>query len=351
MVFSHYLFPAIFSFVFTVALILIALKVFPKLGLVDRPKKYGLTRKAIPYYGGLVLYVTFLVSTLLFLSLTPQVIGLLIGVTMMMLVSFFDDLLDLSPWVRLCVQILAAVVIVISGIGVYSITNPFGGVIPLDTVNLILPFGGEFVVIPLFSALFTIVWVVVITNTMNFLDGLNGLPSGVTTIAAFTLFLLSVRPDFHSVDQGAFAVLAIIIAAMCFAFWIFDFYPAKILMGDTGSMMLGFILAVMAIFAGGKIATAFLVFGFPLLDMVWVMVRRIFFEKRSPMIGDKKHFHHRLLDIGLSDRRALLLIYFICSVFGFLAVNLGSRSKLFAIIAMAVLMAVLGFVVVKRSRV
>ncbi len=347
---TPYLYPAIVSFSTTVIFTLIALKVFPKLGLIDRPKKYGLKRNPIPYYGGIVIYAAFLISILAFLPLSTATIGLLIGSSLIAIISFLDDLYDLSPWLRLGVQFLSATIIVLAGIGISSITNPLGAPLILDGFVFPIDFGFYQTEIALLSAGFTIVWILAITNTMNFLDGLNGLPSGVTAIAAFTLFLLSVRPDIHHIDQSTFATLSIIVAMVCLGFWIFDFYPAKILMGDTGSMFLGFVLAVLAIFSGGKIATAFLVLGLPLLDMVWVIIRRTVFEKRSPMIGDLKHFHHRLLDIGLSDRKALFLIYSVCAIFGFLAVFLESKSKLFAIISLGILMIILGTVVVKKSR-
>ncbi len=345
----NYIFPGVFAFMVTVVLAIGALRFFPKWGLMDRPHKYGLKRAPIPYYGGLVVVLSFLISVGVFLPMSREVIGLIVGAVLIAGVSFWDDLKDVSPWIRLAVQFLAALVIVFSGIGIYSITNPLGGVISLDVYDLVLPVGGEVMVIPLLSAVFTVIWVMTITNTMNFLDGLNGLPSGVSAIAAFTLFLLSVRPGIHAIDQGVFATLSIIVAMIAFGFWFFDFYPAKILMGDTVIMFLGCVVAVLAIFSGGKVATAFLVLGIPLLDMVWVILRRVFWEKRSPMQGDLKHFHHRLLGVGMSDRQALGLIYLVSALFGGMAVFLESKSKLFALVALTVLMMILGFAVVRKG--
>jgi UDP-GlcNAc:undecaprenyl-phosphate GlcNAc-1-phosphate transferase len=120
-------------------------------------------------------------------------------------------------------------------------------------------------------------------------------------------------------------------------------------MGDTGSMFLGFILATLAIFSGGKIATAFLVMGFPILDAGWVILRRIV-QGKSPMKGDLKHLHHRLLEIGMSDRKALLLIYTVCAGFGGIAVFLEGKNKIYAIMAMLVLMLILGSFAVYLAR-
>jgi UDP-GlcNAc:undecaprenyl-phosphate GlcNAc-1-phosphate transferase len=319
---------------------------FPKIGLMDRPLKYGLKRKPIPYYGGLIIFFCFVVSTLIFVKIDIHLIGLLVGAVLITGISFLDDLKGLSPWLRLFVQILAAVVLVFSGIGIHSISNPFGAAFSLDSLQLNLSID-QLYQIAVLSALFTIIWVVAIVNTMNWLDGLNGLTSGITVIAALTLFMLSTRPGIHYdiSSQVPVAMMSIILFAVALAFWLFDFYPAKILMGDTGSMFLGFLLAALAIFSGGKVATAFLVLGFPILDALWVISRRIISGK-SPMKGDMRHLHHRLLEIGMSEPKALLLIYALCGVFGGIAVFLEGIQKVFAIATMLVLMLILGIIAV-----
>lgn len=336
--------PAVFSFVLTLILVLLALKFFPKWGLLDRPKKYGLKRKPIPYYGGLIFIIVFVVSTLIFVQIDARVFGVLLGGLMIGAVSFLDDLKGLNPWVRLAVQFLGALTVVISGIGIASISNPLGDPIILDQFKLNIPFGDTVFTITLLADLFTIFWIVLIVNTMNFLDGLNGLVSGVSFIAVATLFVLSIG-EHNVVDQSTIATLAIIVATMTFVFWIFDFHPAKILMGDTGSMFLGFLIAVFAIFAGGKIATAFLVLGFPILDAFWVITRRIV-QGRSPMQGDLKHLHHRLLEVGLTEKKALILIYILCAFFGGSAIFLGTTQKLYLIIVMGLIMVIMASIIV-----
>jgi len=340
----EFIIPALFSFVSTILLVLVALKFFPKFGLMDRPQKYGLKRKPIPYYGGLVIVAVFTLATIIFVPLDIHVIGLLTGALMMATVSFLDDLFDVNPWIRLFVQFLAAVTIVISGIGISSISNPLGGDIILDQINFGFPLGDTMVQITLLADLFTIIWIVLIINTMNFLDGLNGLVSGVAFIASITFFILSVG-EYNLIDQTSMATLAIILASSALAFWLFDFHPAKILMGDTGSMFIGFLIAVFAIYSGGKVATAFLVLGFPILDAFWVITRRIV-QGKSPMKGDLKHLHHRLLEVGLTERKALLLIYALCAFFGGSAVFLGTTQKLFLMIAMGILMLIMATIIV-----
>lgn len=341
---SDYVLPGLFSFVLALALILLAVKLFPKWGLLDRPKKYGLKRKPIPYYGGIILVLVFVVSGLLFTEIDSNVLGVIIGALMIAGVSFLDDLKDVNPWIRLFVQFLAALTIVVSGIGIESISIPFGGVIELDQYNLEVPIGENLLTFIIFADIFTILWIILIVNTMNFLDGLNGLVSGVGLIASITIFILSIG-DHNIIDQTTVATLAIILAFACFAFWIFDFHPARILMGDTGSMFIGFLLAVFAIFSGGKIATAFLVLGFPILDAFWVIMRRVM-QGKSPMQGDLKHLHHRLIEVGLTERKALILIYILCTFFGISAIFLGTTQKLYLILAMGLIMVIMAGITV-----
>lgn len=340
----EYLLPASFSFLFTFVLVFGATKFFPKWGMVDRPHKYGLKRNPIPYYGGLTIFAGFLVSVLIFVKMDFAIGMVLSGALLIVAVSFIDDLQGLSPWLRLGVHILAGILLVIGGIGISSVSNPLGAPLVLDVWVVSID---DLYQISVMSALFTIIWVVAIINTMNFLDGLNGLPSGVTVIAALTLFLLSIRPGIHfdASSQIPVAMMSIILVGATFAFWIFDFYPAKILMGDTGSMFLGYMLAVLAIFSGGKVATAFLVMGFPILDAGWVIARRVL-SGTSPMKGDLKHLHHRLLETGLTERKALLLIYSSCAVFGGIAVLLEGIAKLYAVIALLLLMFIVGSIAV-----
>lgn len=332
--------PAIFSFTLAVVLIVVALKLFPKLKLMDRPHKYGLDRAPIPYYGGLTIYFAFLISLFVFVPLEKHVIGLLIGSSMIMVLGFFDDLFSLSPWFRLGVQFLAAMVLVIFGIGILSIKLPFIGAINFDQILL----GGVY----LGSALFTVLWVMTILNTMNFVDGVSGLVSGVTFVAGLTIFLLSVHPSLHENPQAQLpvALIALIISMVSLAFLLFDFPAAKILMGDTGSTFLGFMLASLAIFSGGKVATAFLVLGIPILDMIWVILRRTMSGKKFWQ-GDLMHLHHRLLNLGFSRKKVVLIYLFVTALFGFSAVALVStQQKFFMIIALGVLMLLLAVALV-----
>lgn len=328
MFFDNYLLIGLASFVLTVLLLLLALKLFPKFGLMDRPHKYGLKRNPIPYYGGLVIFVAFIICVFGFVPLSKDLFGVLFAGALLVLVSFLDDKYGLSPFLRLGVQILVGVIVVFSGVGIHSISNPLGTAFSLDALVWNFSAGDYVFTISVWSALFTVFWIVLLVNSMNFLDGLNGLSSGVACVASLFLFLLSIRSGFHHVDQTVFSMLAIILFGITLSFVFFDFYPAKILMGDTGSTFLGFMLGVLAIFAGGKVATVFLLMGVPILDAFWVVLRRLK-NKKMPWRGDLLHLHHRLKDTGLSERQAVLLVYFLTFAFGMMALVSGTWQKLF----------------------
>ena len=326
---------ALVSFLIALAFILLGLKFFPKLKLMDRPLKYGLKRDPIPYYGGTLIYLAFVVCCFIFLKFSVELLGLMLAATIIVVTGFLDDYFSLPPVIRLIVQALCAFLLVFFGVKVLSITSPFGGVLDLSFLKA---YG-----VPIFSVIFSIIWVVLITNTMNFLDGVGGLTSGVSFIAYLTIFFLSIRPGIHEnlASQETVATIALIIAFVSLAFTVFDFPPAKILMGDTGSTFLGFMLAALSMYSGGKIATAFLVLGVPILDAGWVILRRIS-EGKKPWKGDLKHLHHRLLNFGFKDHTVLLIIYSLSVVFGILAViSSTARQKFSIIIGLLVLMLVL----------
>lgn len=329
-----FLFPALFAFFLSLALTFAAVKFFPKIGLLDRPHLYGHKRAPIPYYGGTVLYLAFVISVIIFVPLSPPLLALGIAATMISLLGFLDDLFKLSPFLRIFVQFLAASVLVWGGVGILSINLPFIGVLEFAAWM---------------SALFTILWVMTILNTMNFVDGVSGLNSGVTFIAAMTLFFLSINPTLHEdpASQIGVAMISLILAMVSLAFFFFDF-PKKILMGDSGSTFLGFVLATLAIFSGGKVATAFLVLGIPILDMVWVVLRRLW-EGKKIWHGDLKHLHHRFLDLGLSERKVVILYLLLTALLGVMAVLLvSSQQKFFMIVALLLFMLLLASALVLR---
>lgn len=184
----HYLITATAALSLSIILILLALKLFPQWGLLDRPKKYGLKRKPIPYPGGILIYFGFVILTLIFFDLDIKLISLMIGSSLLVLVSFIDDRVGLPATFRLFVQLIVAIIMVLGGIGVEAITNPFGGALDLSKKLISFDFLGFEFNIMLFSALLTIFWLMLVVNTMNWLDGIPGLTSGISTIGCLILF-------------------------------------------------------------------------------------------------------------------------------------------------------------------
>lgn len=331
-------FPPLFSFLFTLIGIFAMLKFFPKLKLLDRPHEYGLKRAPIPYSGGIIFFIVFLITTFLFVDITKPIAGVIFAGLLVTFTSFVDDRIRLNPILRLAVQVLAGVIVVLAGVKIQLINNPLGVPIFLDQIQFTLL--GE--KIWLFSGLAIIAWLVLMMNVMNWLDGIPGLASGISTIAQLAIFFLSIQ-QFHIVDQSTVITISSVLAASTLAFLFFDFPKPKILMGDAGSMFLGFMLGVLSILAGGKLATALLIMGFPVLDAFWVILRRIF-RRESPFRGDFSHFHHRLLLVGLSQRGALFFNYILCAIFATIAVALHSTfEKFVAFLAVFAAMMLIGF--------
>ncbi len=316
---------------------------------MDRPERYGHQRKAVPYPGGVAIFLTVIIAILIFLPIDRMVASVLTGASLLALTNFVDDRRGLSPYLRLSIQFIAGVLLVLGGIGITSISNPFGAALVLDGVNLPINIGDFTYTLTLFADLLTVIWIMAMVNAFNWIDGVPGMTSSVSAVAATILLLLSTRPEFHSVDQTLAITLSSIILGASLAFLIFDFPPPRILIGDTGSMLLGFLLAVTAIISGGKIATALLVLGFPILDFFWVIARRIM-KGQSPFKGDLWHFHHRLQKIGLSDRKVVIFFAASAGVFGSLSLVLHTEGKIWALAGVLGLMILLATLTLSRTK-
>jgi UDP-GlcNAc:undecaprenyl-phosphate GlcNAc-1-phosphate transferase len=331
------------AFAVTVALTPLVRRYALAHGIVDRPdggaEAGGAGRKIhrapVPYLGGTAIFAGFLLAVLVLMPLSRQLAALLVGCAILVVVGVIDDMRGLSPWLKLMFQFMAAGVALAGGIGITAITNPFGGVIDLSMGRFAVDLGPvHFHFAPVANAL-SLLWMVGLANTINFLDGLDGLASGVSGIAAVVMFALAVGPHVH---QPAVALLAIILAGAALGFLPYHFQPARIFMGDSGAYFLGLCLAMLAVYSGAKLATAVLVLGVPIIDSLWAVTRRLA-KRTSPFRADKKHFHHLLLDAGMSQRQAVLTVYAAAAIFGVVALMSDSMGKLVALAALAFLMA------------
>jgi UDP-GlcNAc:undecaprenyl-phosphate GlcNAc-1-phosphate transferase len=306
-------------------------------GIIDRPSESRkIHTRPVAYLGGVAIFIGFIVAVMVAMSPSRQLGALLAGCLIMVAIGVVDDIRGLSPWVKLIWQIVAACVALAGGIGITSITNPFGGSIDLGYGRTAFDVAGfSFHITPI-GNLVSLIWMVGLANTVNFLDGLDGLACGVSGIAAFIMFLVSVGPK---VDQPAVALLAIILAGAAFGFLPYNFHPARIFMGDSGAYFLGLALAMLSIYSGAKLATAALVLGFPIVDALWAATRRLA-KRTSPFRADRQHFHHLLLDVGMTQPQAVLTLYAVTLGFGIVALTIGSFAKLVALIVLTFLMAV-----------
>lgn len=328
---SIILLPIILSFTVTVLATPLSLFFIKKFKIIDDPKLHKhpaiIHKKPVPRGGGIPLFIGVLVVGILFLPMTKIVIALFIASFISLAVGILDDKFDLSPYFRFFINILAAVIVVSSGISIPFITNPLGGIFYLNSITL--PFN------VLLSNAVAVVWIVWVMNMLNWSKGVDGQMPGVVAISAFTIGLLSLR--FGLLDSSSIlsAKLSFIISGASLGFLIFNFYPAKIFPG-YGATAIYLLLAAVSILSGAKLATAILVMGVPMIDGIITILRRLASGK-SPFWHDKKHLHHLLLDLGFGQKKIALFYWLISAILGAVSLLLSSKGKLFAIIMVAII--------------
>jgi UDP-GlcNAc:undecaprenyl-phosphate GlcNAc-1-phosphate transferase len=326
------------AFGLTFVLHVLALRFFPRWGFLDFPERYGLQRARLPYPTGILAPVVFLVCLLWREQASVQVLGLACGVVLLATCSFVDDRRRLSPGLRLGVQLSLGVLLFVTGTRLYSLTNPVAGllggaVLPLDTWVFEWP---GVAALPLWSGLFTIGWIGLTTNALNWFDGIPGQTSAVSALGFLTIGLLSLSAR---VNQPEIAVLALVLSAIACACLCFDFPPPRVVTGDSGAMFFGFLLGVLTIYAGGKVATAFLAFGVPLTDALVVGGLRVA-AGRSPFRGSAagEHLHHLLLAHGWTPRQIVIGTTLLGVAFGGTALFLSTVEKFLAALGLLVVL-------------
>lgn len=334
--------PALVSVAVVLALTPIVAVVARRFGIVDTPGGRRVHATVTPRLGGVAVILAFFAGlAVAWPEVAPnfrpgQLAGFAAAGALLLIVGVIDDKRGVPPVWQLASHVAVALILVAVGMGIDEISSPFGGKIPLNGLEIGVPgLAGHDIQLP--ADLLTVAWVVLVINAVNWLDGLDGLASGVGTISALTIALLSVSAV---VDQPHVAVLAMLLAGSLLGFLVFNFNPAKIFLGTAGSTFVGFTLATLAIISGGKIATAILVLGFPILDSLAVIIRRTA-GGGLPWQADATHLHHRLLGRGWSVRKTVLTIYAISASFGGLALLAGTTGyKFLALIGMVGLMTV-----------
>lgn len=296
----------------------------------------------IPLLGGLAIATAFFIGIGLIYLFSPQFLAqispgqfgaIFLASIILMAGGYLDDKYNLSPFRQFFFPLLAVLLVVGVGVNLKEITNPFGGTIDLQTVS----WWGRFLLVDLV----VFCWLLGMMYTTKLLDGLDGLVAGLTVIGSSIVGFLSLTEKFYQPD---IALVSFIFAAANLGFLIFNFHPAKIFLGEGGSLFTGFMLGILSIAAGGKIATALLVMGVAIVDLAAVVVRRLA-KIGSPFKGDAAHLHYRLLKAGLTQRQTVVIFYCLAIFFGLLTLFLQSKTKLLALLLLFILAVVLGVLV------
>jgi UDP-GlcNAc:undecaprenyl-phosphate/decaprenyl-phosphate GlcNAc-1-phosphate transferase len=316
-----------------------AIEAGSRLGIINRPGSRGASAEPVPRIGGIGICLAFSAGIAASFSFgvdrfpveVERVALLMAGGAIVAITMLYDDAVGMRPATKLALQFGAAALVVMPRL------RGEGHGIAIDQFNA--PFFGETRLSVGLAIAFTIFWFVGMMNTMNWIDGIDGLASSITLVACSVLFLHTFfwpRGD----SQFTISILPAVLAAAVFGFLQFNWHPSRLMMGDSGSNFLGFTLAAISIIGGAKLATALLVLGLPVLDVAWVIVSRLR-SGDSPFAGDRRHLHHRLLDRGWSQRRIVVFVTGISAIFGTLALILPNReAKLVAFLVLALVLLV-----------
>lgn len=317
-----------------------------KCHVVDIPKseKRKIHKTEIPLGGGVAIFITctILITYLYVFSYIgtdiklSHVVGIIGGGAVLMVGGILDDMFRWTAKKQIWAPVIASCCIIASGIGIETISNPFGS-IPLQLNGATFHINGVGSIMLIADAL-VFVWLMTMMFTTKLLDGLDGLVTGVVAIGAIILFVLSLQTQWFHPEVS---MLSLVFAAACLGFLVWNWHPAKIFLGEGGSLFTGFMIAVLAIISGGKIATAVLVMGVPLIDMARVILWRVKKKKRV-FEGDSEHLHFKLIHSGLNQKQAVLLFYTISFSFGATAIFLQSHAQLVALVCMGIIMLLVG---------
>ena len=295
-------------------------------GAIDEPNERRINILPIPRMGGLAIFTGFVFSSLLFVDMSMPVMGLLLGAVIIAVMGALDDILSLNPWIKLAGQILASLVAIRCGIVFDAISNP-GFLDAEATISI------GWLSIPL-----TVLWIVLCTNAVNLIDGLDGLAVGVSAISSASMMVVSLLVPFLG-DSSVPLLLACLTGA-CVGFMPYNMNPAKIFMGDVGSQFLGFVLScvsIMGMFKFHAIITflvPLLALAVPLFDTIFAIIRRIL-RGQSPFQADRGHIHHRLLALGMNQKQVVAILYGVSAVLGFFAVLIAGPGTAVRIVCVA----------------
>lgn len=288
----------------------------------------------IPRGGGIAVFISVLITSLLFLPVDKHLLGILFAAGITLAVGVWDDIKDISPKTRLFTNLLAALIVVGSGIGIAYISNPFGGIIDLSVfkINFNL-LGGHSIWIV--SDILAVIWIVSCMNIVGWSAGVDGQLPGFVAISAIYIGLIGLRFSQDS-TQWPVIILAAAVAGSYLGFLPFNLFPAKIMPGYSGKSLAGFFLSLLAILSGAKLATVILLLGIPIIDAVFVIFKRII-QGRSPLSGGPDHLHHHLLKNGWSRNQIAVFYWLISFILGFISLYLNSSQKFYVFVGLVVI--------------
>ena len=312
-----FLTPFLTAFFLALVLLLLIVKFFRQkkiAGTLERKTSRHIHQAGISRFGGVGILLAFVATLLLNkeLVISSQLLGVLMASGAILVFGIFDDLWQMTWQRQLLFQAGLASFVFLFGIRLTYVTNPFGG---------IFLFENNFGFLLNFSLV--VFWILLIINAMNWVDGIDGVVGGISVIGALAIFFVSLAPQ---VNQPPVAIIAMALLGASLAFLVFNFNPAKILAGTSGAVFFGFILAILALFAGAKIATTLLVLAIPVIDATWVILERLG-AGESIFKADQRHLHHRLLALGWSQKKVCLLYWLITVLIAIAALNFGAFGK------------------------
>jgi len=359
-----YFLAVIGSFFITLFLTPVLVRFAKKRNLISAPRSRDIHQKKTPRLGGIAIVISFLVVMILlavfasrkttdfgfpfavyFISIDKRLLGIILATLILSAVMIYDDLRGVPAYLKFLAQILVGLTLIAAGIGITYLNNPFGLAIELDKVKYPLQIGGDVYHLVLWADLLFLAWTGLLMNATNFIDGLDGLAATLSLLGALILVGIS-----HKVSQPATGLMAGVLAGSIAGFLPYNMPPAKVFLGDTGSMFLGMMLAVLTVISGGKLATLLLVFGLVILDSLYVVAKRIIRRQNPFTTADQTHLHHRFLQAGFSHTSTLILIVAFSLMFGAAGLLLEGKIKLIMVAVLAVV-SIFGFVLLDLKRV
>ncbi len=342
-----------------------------KRGAVPPVRQRDTHQTPLPRVGGLAIFDAFLITVLIFRFINPasvagfgfpfsilgfsidkRLLALLVGGLILVLMMLYDDLKGLKAYQKLLVQVAVALIVIVGGIGISYLNNPFGG--PewrLDGWQIPMVLGSAVYHFVVLADILVVIWLVMLMNVLNFSDGIDGLAGSIGVIALGVLAILSSRAP---VLQETTALVASIGLGSVLGFLLWNLPPARIFMGDSGSMFVGFLIGVLAIIAGAKLATTLVVLAIPILDALFVICARIIKRQNPFTTADQSHLHHKFLQVGLSSRQTLATLVSFSLLFGLAALQNDGLAKaqsfIIAIIVVAIVMILMQIIIKSKMR-